>query len=219
MAETAQTADQFGRAQHIADAQAGHSIGLRQRMELQDIAGAQDGFDCRQRRSSIVLIRLVEHHQPALCCQPEHLLGRQDAPSRVVWIAEPAERLLRPVLPGWFQAVEPAGIGIFAERRLVADIVLQALSPRHLSNEVDGFRSAAGHQQAIPSHPFAAGDKGLQRLGLRLGVGSNAVQPRSQEEFQPVQVGMTVDIATEVMSDALVAKGIVSVSSEHFSIV
>ena len=30
---------------------------------------------------------------------------------------------------------------------------------------------------------------------------------------------MTVDIATEVMSDALVAKGIVSVSSEHFSIV
>ena len=215
-------------------AQARNTIGLRQRVQLQDIPGLHSFLGRKQWLQRVVLIGLIQHQQPHLSRQPQHLLPRKHRARGVVRVAQP-QRGIGPARP--HEGVDgiglerdelhqmtrhPAGILILAEGRFSDDCFLRVIIPLPIkeglggkSDLIDCLRGSTGDHHALLTYPMALGDECLQRPGFRFRIRAYGVQACGQIGLQGAQVGVSVDIAAEVMAYGAVAEGIVAVAVEH----
>ena len=87
-----------------------------------------------------------------------------------------------------------------------------------VGGQVDGLGGAGGDADGSGGDAVAGGEGALERVGFRLGIMADGVEPLAQMRFQRRQIHVAIDVGTEVRHNgASVAEGIVTVTVDHRS--
>ena len=87
-----------------------------------------------------------------------------------------------------------------------------------MGGQVDGFGGAGGDADFFGGDAVPGGEGALERVGFRLGIMADGVEPLAQMRLQRLQIHVAIDVGTEVRHNgASVAEGIVTVTVDHRS--
>ena len=113
------------------------------------------------------------------------------------------------------ETVQSAGVGVFAEGGGEDGGVGAG---EGVGGQVDGLGGAGGDADFFGGDAVPGGEGALERVGFRLGIMADGVEPLAQMRLQRRQIHVAIDVGTEVRHNgATVAEGIVTVTVDHRS--